>query len=249
MIADSDAVPQASCRCTKTMTMTMPSARRTLVLALAVVVALAGGGAVLWHKVVRHHFAARNFGVVEPGQLYRSGRFLPSIVGTLREEHGIRTIIDLGAFPTGSREDREQQAAAAAQGLIRHIFALEGDGTGDPNQYVHAVRLMADPANQPLLVHCATGAQRTSVAVLLYRHLVQGRDIAACYPEAFEYKHDPGDNWRLMAYLADNLDVIEASFATGRPIVRDAAGKWVLTGAGGPFAAGAPSPPPPSPSP
>lgn len=199
-----------------------------MVMTAACAAAVAVGGAVLWHKVVRHHFVVRNFGVVEPGQIYRSGRFLPSLVDDLKSDHGIRTIIDLGAYPPGSPEDRAEQSAAEQQGIARFVFALEGDGTGDPNQYVQTLRIMNGPANQPVLVHCATGAQRTTAAVLLYRHLIQARDLMDAYPESFNYKHDPGDNWKLMTYLAENMDVIEQSWRTGRSIVADDRGKWVL---------------------
>lgn len=189
---------------------------------------LAVGGAILWHKVVRHHFVVRNFGVVEPNQLYRAGRFLPSLVDDLKDDYGIRTIIDLGAYPPGSTDDHAEQEAATEQGIVRHSFCLAGDGTGDPNQYVQALRLMADPAQQPVLVHCASGAQRTTAAVLLYRHLVQGRDLMDVYPESFDFKHDPGDNWKLMTYLAENMAIIEQSWRTGRPIVSDGNDGWCL---------------------
>jgi protein tyrosine phosphatase (PTP) superfamily phosphohydrolase (DUF442 family) len=202
--------------------------RRLPIIVALTACALAFGAAVLWHKVVRHHFVVRNFGVVEPGQIYRSGRFLPSLVVDLKTNHGIRTIIDLGAYSPGSPEDRAEQSAAEQQGVARYVFTLEGDGTGDPNRYVQALRIMNDPANQPVLVHCATGAQRTTAAVLLYRHLIQGRDLMDAYPESFDFKHDPGDNWKLMTYLADNMDVIEQSWRTGRPIVADGQGNWVV---------------------
>jgi protein tyrosine/serine phosphatase len=198
---------------------------------IAACIAIAAGGAILWHKVVRHYFIVRNFGVVEPHQVYRAGRFLPSLVDDLKTDYGIRTIIDLGAYPPGSAEDRAEQEAAAEHGIARHSFSLAGDGTGDPNQYVQALRLMADPARQPVLVHCATGAQRTTAAVLLYRHLIQGRDLMDAYPESFNYKHDPGDNWKLMTYLAENMALIEESWRTGRPIVSDGQGRWRLADA------------------
>lgn len=206
---------------------TKPRSSR-LPLVLIVLGILAGGGAIGWHKVVRHYFVARNFGVVEDGAVYRSGRIKPIMVRKLHERYGIATIIDLGAYAPGSEEDLAEQAVAEELGMTRHSFHLVGDGTGDPNGYVQAVRLMADPANQPVLVHCAAGAQRTGTAVILYRHLVQGRPIAETIPEAIEHKHDPGGNWRLLAYLAENLGVMEESYRTGRPIVTNEQGRFVL---------------------
>jgi protein tyrosine/serine phosphatase len=39
---------------------------------------------------------------------------------------------------------------------------------------VQALRIMVDPANRPLMVHCQHGADRTGALVALYRIVVQG---------------------------------------------------------------------------
>ena len=68
-----------------------------------------------------------------------------------------------------------------------------------------------------ILIHCAAGAQRTGVIVLLYRHIIQGQDLAQAYLESFQYKHKP-DEWRLLAYVAQWNDEIAAALRTGEPI-------------------------------
>lgn len=195
-----------------------------LVLPLAIVV---GGGAFVWQKYVKDYIIPRNFGIVEPGMIYRSGRLKPNVLTNLHDEYKLHTIIDLGAYLPGSDDDRAEQNVADTLGMERHTFSLKGDGTGDPNAYVEALRLMVDPAHQPVLVHCSAGAQRTSAAVIVYRNVIEGMPIEQAYPESFDYKHEPKD-YHLLAYLADNIDVIRASFETGRAIVHDAKGKWVL---------------------
>ncbi|MBC7835600.1 MAG: tyrosine-protein phosphatase [Phycisphaerales bacterium] len=177
----------------------------SIVLALAVIVLPFDG-------------ARRNFGVVEAGHIYRSAALSPAQTKTLAERHGIKTIVDLGAFDRDKGKETAAQRTADALGVRRHVFRLEGDGTGNPNQYVAALKLLADEANHPVLVHCATGAQRTGACIILYRHIIQGRSIESVYPEAFDYRHSPGDNWKLMAYLADWTDEITSSFESGRPI-------------------------------
>lgn len=203
--------------------------RLPFVLALAAVAAGVGGaGAVLWHKVVRHYVVARNFGVVEEGRIYRSGRIKPVIIERLHRKHGLRTIVDLGAYHDGSPQEQAEQEVAERLGITRHRFQLSGDGTGDPNSYLAAVSLMADPANHPLLLHCSAGSERTGTTVILYRHLVQGTPIRDAVPEALEHEHDPGDNWRLLAYMADNLEVMREAYRSGRRIVADDDGRYVI---------------------
>ncbi len=174
-------------------------------------------GVIYGIKKTRYQFIARNFGVVETGEIYRSGRLTPRMFRKVVDENNIRTVLDLGAYVPGSPEDVREQDLAEALGAERYRFYLDGDGTGNPNYYVQALRLMSDPEAQPILIHCAAGAQRTGVIVLLYRHIIQGQDLAQAYPESFQYKHK-ADEWQLLAYVAQWNDEIADSLRTGEPI-------------------------------
>jgi len=77
---------------------------------------------------------------------------------------------------------------------------------------------MTDPSKQPVLVHCSSGAQRTSAAAMLYRHIVEGKSFDDAYPESLRYGHDPDENIRLMPYLADWADKIALAFHAGAMI-------------------------------
>jgi protein tyrosine/serine phosphatase len=193
--------------------MTVNSAQkrdRTVPIIILVVIVIAVG-ATVWRKVIRDYVIAKNFGVVEDRQIYRSGQLTPRMLEHSLEEHGIRTIIDLSEHTPVTQESRAEQAVADKLGVRRYTFSLEGDGTGDPDIYVDVLKLMADPANQPVLVHCAAGAQRTGAAVMLYRSLVQGEPIQEAYPETFEHGHKE-DEWIMLAYIADNIDEIRRKF-------------------------------------
>ncbi len=174
-------------------------------------------GVIYGIKKTRYQFIARNFGVVEAGEIYRSGRLTPRMFRKVVGENNIKTVLDLGAYVPGSPEDLREQQLAEELGAERYRFYLDGDGTGNPNYYVQALRLMSDPDAQPILIHCAAGAQRTGVLVLLYRHVIQGQDLARAYPESFQYKHKP-DEWQLLAYVAQWNDEIAAALRTGEPI-------------------------------
>lgn len=182
-----------------------------------VVIVVIVAGVIYGVKKTRYQFIARNFGVVETGEIYRSGRLTPRMFRKVVGENNIKTVLDLGAYVPGSPEDLREQQLAEEFGAQRFRFTLLGDGTGNPNYYVQALRLMSDPAAQPILIHCAAGAQRTGVLVLLYRHIIQGQDLAEAYPESFRYKHKP-DEWPLLAYVAQWNDEIADSLRTGEPI-------------------------------
>lgn len=198
-----------------------PSAtrRRNLALAIALALAaLAGSGVYAWEAQIKPRYIVKNFGVVEAGQVYRSGRLTTHTLDKVIRERGIKTVIDFGADAKGSPEDLAEQAVCDAKGLPRHRLDLNGDGTGDPNMYVAALRILADPANHPVLLHCGAGAQRTSAAVILYRHLMQNKTITEVYPEAFAFGHKPRKDFILPTYLADWITDIERSYRTGEPI-------------------------------
>ncbi len=160
----------------------------------------------------------RNFGVVVEGKIYRSGRLTPSSLQRIADEHHIRTIIDLGAYPPESGEEAREQRTAEALGLTRFVLRLEGDATGNPNYYVQALRIMNEPARQPVLVHCSAGTQRTGCVVMLQRHVIEGKRFNEAFGEAREHQHDPGENPQLLLMLADWADKIGESYRTGQPI-------------------------------
>jgi len=168
----------------------------------AVLIALAITGAVVvYSKQVRPSFTPMNFGVITAGEIYRSGRPTPAAADRAAERYGLKSVIDLGTYPIGSADQNRLEATYRALGLEYHRLPLIGDGTGDPNLYALALRMMTDPANQPVLVHCGSGAQRTSGLTTLYRYIVQGVPMAEAFEESRAYRHDPADNPALKAML------------------------------------------------
>ena len=193
----------------------MPRIQRPAPLFVVTVIAAVAATWITWHKVVRHEVIAENFGVVDPERVFRSAQLTPRMLRDVIATHDIRTIIALNG---DDRESAREADVARALGVQRYTYNLIGDGTGDPRAYADVVRLMSDPANQPVLVHCAAGAQRTTTAALLYRHFVHGEAFADTYPEMFRYDHEP-DEWILLAYLTDHLDEIRARYEADGPVL------------------------------
>lgn len=186
-----------------------------IVLALACAGVVGGVG---YAKVVHPTIFPKNFGVVDEGKIYRSGELTPAATARIIRERGVRTIIDLGAYDKDPAGERVAQRTAEALGVERRVFRLEGDGRGNPNAYVEALRIMIDPAKQPVLVHCSAGAQRTSGCILLYREIVQGKPRETQWHEAYEHQHDPGDNPHLKPYLDEWAGQIAEAYRSGRLI-------------------------------
>jgi protein tyrosine phosphatase (PTP) superfamily phosphohydrolase (DUF442 family) len=164
-------------------------------------VILGCGGGLGYAKLVRPNIVPKNFGVVDEGKLYRSGELTPAATERVVADHHVRTIIDLGGYDHDPVGERLAERTAEALGVERRVFRLQGDGTGNPNAYVEALRIITDPAKQPVLVHCSAGSQRTGACVLLYREIVQGKPFEGQMGEAYEHGHDPASNPKLRPYL------------------------------------------------
>jgi protein tyrosine phosphatase (PTP) superfamily phosphohydrolase (DUF442 family) len=170
-----------------------------------------------------NHFfdtSLKNFGIVVPDALYRSGYLTPDALSKVYNQYKIRTIIDLGGSEPGTPEYKAEVEAAQELGIKRFPFVLPGDGTGDPNIYIQALRLIADPSNQPVLVHCAAGAYRTSTVVILYQNIFMDQPIWTAVSQSAQFGYQPGKNSQSLAYLAEHLAAIRQ--ALGYPPSRRA---------------------------
>jgi len=144
------------------------SNRLTTIIIIVLVVA---GGWRYWHKQIRPRVIPRRFGVVEQGQLYRSGKIHPRLLRKVVEKNGIEAIVSL----SGRYEPDEIVAEELSLELSQYY--LFGDGTGDIRVYADAIEdiVRANNRGKPVLVHCAAGTMRTGAAVAFYRMLVQGQ--------------------------------------------------------------------------
>lgn len=150
-------------------------------------VAFAIGLAVFTYKAIKPDIWPKRLAEVLPGKVYRSSELSPAAMEQLARRTGLKTVIDLGVAPDGDPRDRRQQLTAQALGLHRYKFQLSGDSTGNPNEYVAALRLALDPANQPVLIHCAAGSQRTSCAIALLRMTAQGYTVDQALAESTDF--------------------------------------------------------------
>jgi tyrosine-protein phosphatase SIW14 len=110
-----------------------------------------------------------NVGRVAPG-IFRGAQPGKDGYATLKRM-GVRTVIDMR-----TTESEKQQVEAAGMKAIAVPIKMSRDGLKEKVDRV--VALMADPANQPVFVHCRHGQDRTGIVVAAYRMKQQGWSLA-----------------------------------------------------------------------
>jgi tyrosine-protein phosphatase SIW14 len=98
--------------------------------------------------------------------IYRGAMPRPEGYATLAKM-GVRSVINL-------RSRNEEKEQVEAHGMRSFGVPMSAFGEVNPERVRKAVALMADPANQPVFVHCQQGRDRTGVVVAVYRMEVDG---------------------------------------------------------------------------
>lgn len=106
-----------------------------------------------------------NVGRIAPG-VFRGNQPQPEGYETLKKM-GIRTVISFRA----RHGEKARVEAAGMRSIEIPISMLEKPRSSDIRKITG---MMADPANQPLYVHCALGKDRTGIVVAAYRMDIDG---------------------------------------------------------------------------
>ncbi len=114
--------------------------------------------------------------------LYRSAQ--PSAEGMKKVEAlGVKTVLNLRGFHSDKGE---------AKGTSLELAHVRFDTWDvDEDELVEALRIVRDPARQPVLVHCKHGADRTGMIIALHRILFEGWTKA----EAIDEMKNGGFGW------------------------------------------------------
>ncbi len=141
-----------------------------IVLAIVVIAAIIGGKQYYDYKV-KH-----NFKVIAEGKVYKSGVIPPDKLADFVKEHKIKSIIDLRFPGTADLVNnpeipvelvQEKEAAAKIEGL--NYYNIGSDQVPKPENLEAFFKVMDDPANYPVLIHCFHGVGRAEMYSAIYR--------------------------------------------------------------------------------
>lgn len=152
--------------------------RRSAIVLTAI---LAFGGI---YYAANYNTSRYNFAVVEDGKIYRSGLPDEELLERLVKEKKIKTIISFLSRPT---DDEVRCAAAYGVKVINMKIYVSKDPTDE--QIERFLALVSDPQNQPVLVHCRGGADRTGLMVALYRVIHDGWNLSEAEKEMSFYRN------------------------------------------------------------
>ena len=132
--------------------------------------------------------------------VYRSGKPTPEQIAELAPL-GIRAIVSLETYMMGPDDADEEQAAAEAQGIkfLRVPMSPLPFERPSLDELLSALALTTDPANQPVLVHCYHGSDRTGLVIGAYHIKAHGWSADEAIADMRNYGHG------VLFYLWDEL--------------------------------------------
>lgn len=100
---------------------------------------------------------------------------------------GIKTVIDL-------RKDKKKEASdwVSAQGMRYINIPLKASQPATAEETEHFLKLVNDPANWPVFVHCKGGRHRTGALTGVYRITHDGWTADRAFKEMLDYDFDNG---------------------------------------------------------
>jgi protein tyrosine/serine phosphatase len=135
--------------------------------------------AAIWGSVLFvKHQSLKQFAVVVPDRIYRSGLLRSDQLESVIDRYHLRTVICLSAD-----EAARERKICESRGVRFVSFDMHSSGLGKPEDFEEVVRILSDRSSQPVLVHCRAGVARTGASIALYRMSVDGWDLERAIKE------------------------------------------------------------------
>ena len=128
---------------------------------------------------------------------------------------GVKTVIDLQ-----HDGDPGEQKLVEAAGMKFHRIKMTTREEPTKEQVASFLKLVDDPANQPVYVHCAGGRHRTGVMTAIYRMTHEGWNAEQAFKEMKQYKFGadflhPEFKQFVYGYRIEPQQIAPAVLATG----------------------------------
>lgn len=153
---------------------------------LAILIVVVGGIAL--HKLGPYHFRT-----VTPGVLYRSGSLRDYNLALIADRYQIKSIVSLRLKNEKGWQAHwyeMEESFCKANGMNFFHIPLRGNQPPSDEQLEEWLDILSDPANYPILVHCAQGVVRTGIMTAIYQIEFLGEDNRKVWEDLPRYGHD-----------------------------------------------------------
>ena len=138
---------------------------------LLFVLALLFGGKYLYDMNINH-----NFETITEGKVYKSGVIPPDEIASYVKKYHIKSIVDLRFPGTGDNVNNPENPAelSAEQNAVAKISGVNyfndgSDQVPSKENLIKFYKIMDNPANYPVLIHCYHGVGRAELYSAVYR--------------------------------------------------------------------------------
>lgn len=154
-------------------------------MAAVLLVVVAAGGWALGLQL------AGNVHVVDPGRLYRSAQLNGDDLSGVLSRYGIRSVINLRGQNPGETWYDDELRVTANLGAVHFDVGMGATSEPDP-KVISRLMTALKTAPRPILVHCASGADRSGLAAALYNRFIKGQSPSTAASQlSFRYGHFP----------------------------------------------------------
>ena len=153
---------------------------------------------VVQHKILYH------LAVVEDGKLYRSGTLSSLGLKWAKGITGFKTIINVRSEKENRKSWHQKEAEFARGNNVKLIdIPMQTDTPPTTEQINQFKKIVNNPENLPVIIHCHQGVTRTAMMVAVYEVAVRGKDNKKVYEtiETFNHSFDKPDKKEVKNFI------------------------------------------------